>query len=94
MHTTNPRYIQARRRTDRLAKQFSQPHLTSPTIERRSLTPRVGIGCLRDPALPIKLTATVHTPPRKKPCDVKFWALIGSCAGAVWMITTLLVSGY
>lgn len=89
MHTINPRYIQARRRADRLAMQFSQPHLTSPTIARRGLTPRVDIGCLRDPSLPIEIFPTVHTPPRKQ-CDVEFWAMVGSFVGAVWMVAAVI----
>lgn len=63
MQAINPRFLQARRR----AAHFTAPHLAVPTAERRSLTPRVQIGILRDPADPIHIFPAIHCPETRRP---------------------------
>jgi len=65
----NPHYIQARRRAQRLDAATSHPGLAIPTYRRRTMTPRVEIGVLRDPALPITLSPAVHLPERTRRFD-------------------------
>lgn len=84
----NPRFLQARRRAVRL----EHPHLIYPAYARRSLTPRVEIGCMRDPAQPIKIQPSIHTPPRK-PVDVEYWATWAGCACALVVVVSLLSTG-
>lgn len=68
-------YLQARR----LARRFESPHLTVPTCERLRLRPKVRIGCLRDPALPIEILPAIHTPPKHTDwwLDAALWAASG-----------------
>lgn len=94
MQTTTPgpinaRFVQARRRAARLER----PHLIYPAYARRSLTPRVEIGCMRDPAQPIKIQPAIHTPPPKR-LGAKYWAMWGSCACALVVVVSLLTTGY
>lgn len=69
MQPINPRYILARRRAQRLDAATGHPGLTIPTYQRRTMTPRVEIGVLRDPALPITLSPAVHLPERARRFD-------------------------
>ena len=52
MKPINPRFTLARRR----ARRFDHPVFDAPTYARKDLTPKVQIGILRDPALPIQLS--------------------------------------
>lgn len=58
----DPRFLEARRR----ALRYEHPHLDYPAYARRGLTPKVQIGCTRDPAQPIVLMPAIHTPPPKR----------------------------
>lgn len=69
MQAINPRFIQARRRAQRLDAATSHPGLSVPTYQRRTMAPRVQIGALRDPALPILLSPAIHLPERTRRFD-------------------------
>ncbi|WP_298016800.1 hypothetical protein [uncultured Castellaniella sp.] len=65
----NPRFTQARRRAQRLDAATSHPGLSVPAYQRRTMTPRVEIGVLRDPALLIMLSPAIHLPERTRRFD-------------------------
>lgn len=62
MEMIDDRFKEARRR----ARRYEHPVWDSPTCTRKGLTPRVQIGCKRDPAQPIVLMPAIHTPPPKR----------------------------
>lgn len=80
MDTISPDFKVARRR----ARQYEHPHLdTSPAYYRKHLRPRVQLGCMRDPAQPIEVMPSVHTPPApvSQWRDTALWA--ASCVAVV-----------
>lgn len=96
MNAINPQWIMARRRAARRAAQFSQPHMSYPAITRRELAdtgPKVKIGILRDPALPIEIHPAIHTPPTRG------WAwqehaTMAVCGVSLVAIASILSLGY
>ncbi|WP_368640446.1 hypothetical protein ABRZ04_04325 [Castellaniella ginsengisoli] len=67
----NPRFVLARRRAQRL----DHPVYESPAYIRKSLTPKVQIGILRDPAKPIELSPALHIP--KRPAGLDWHDVVG-----------------
>jgi hypothetical protein len=57
----NHRFLLARRRAARYGI-----GLEAPAYVRKHLTPKVEIGSNRDPAMPIEISPSIHTPPRRR----------------------------
>lgn len=95
MSTINPQFMIARRRAARRAAQFSQPHLSYPAYQRRDLAetgPKVKIGILRDPALPIEIHPAIHTP-AKRGWDWQEYATMATCVVCAVAIASILSFG-
>jgi len=79
------------RHARRMARRFDGPHLEVPTCVRRQLQPKVKIGCMRDPALPIEITPAIHIPPKSVGLwqDVALWS-----ATVVAIVTSFVFVGW
>lgn len=96
MNTINPQYVFARRRAERRAAKFSQPHdEIEPSITHSELAqagPKVKIGILRDPAAPIEIHPAIHTPP-KRSWAWQEYATLATCAVCAVAIASILSIG-